>query len=164
MFSKLESNYKGDKKELYNDLVYCAMNQLRSKRKVCEVCEQGHNTDACWSRGPAFQPELIRRRVEQINLRDGDKPKQSPENKLIPPKSSLANKSLQFNAMSISDPTVTDQVNTIFSTIQEDVANDSLDVTPKLATIKLSDESVGKGPADVMQIADYSVYNEQDFC
>jgi hypothetical protein len=104
MFSKLKSDYEGDKEELYKDLVYCAMSQLKSKRKVFEVCEQGHGTDACWSRGPAFQPELIRRRVKQINLRDGDEPKQPPESKLIPPKSSLAKKSLHFNVMSLSAP------------------------------------------------------------
>jgi hypothetical protein len=165
MFSKLESDYQGDKKELYDDLVYCAMSQLQSRRrKICEVCEQGHATDACWSRGPAFQPELIRRRVEQINLRDGDKPKQPPESKLIPPKSSLSKKPLQFNAMTLSDPALNEQVESIFSTIQEDVANDSLDLTPKMATINLSGKTTDRGPADVMQIADYSVYNEQDFC
>lgn len=140
------------------------MNQVKSKRKVCKVCEQPHSTDACWSRGPSFQPDLIRKRVEQINLRDGDKPKVPPESKLIPPKSSLSKSSLRFNAMALPSNSVSPKLDQIFEAIEHDVANDSLDVTPKLASIKLSDAAPSRRPAEALQVADYSVYNEQDFC
>jgi hypothetical protein len=66
--------------------------------------------------------------------------------------------------MTVPSSNVTPKLDQIFEAIEHDMANNSLDVTPKLASIKLSDVAPNRGPADALQVADYSVYNKQDFC
>jgi hypothetical protein len=66
--------------------------------------------------------------------------------------------------MTLTSNNVSSKLDQIFEAIEHDIANNSSDVMPKLASIKLSDVAPNRGPADALQVADCSVYNEQDFC
>ena len=83
------------------------------------------------------------------------------------------------SALEYHSMTNTSQVETTFDKISEDVqqalANNELNLNPKLTVIKLSPNKSStattsnqinddRGLADVMQVGDYSVFNEQENC
>ena len=172
---------------IYQELFYNAMRRHKEKPQ-CEACLGTHPTDECWARGPNFQDEALRRRVQQVNAKYGDAPTNPPKPK-TPPKATfdahLKQKSmsikLQPEASGLKDlqyRSITDVANieTVLNEIAHDmesaVENDELTVDPKLAVINLganahananavpSDRSL----ADALQVGDYSVYNEQVNC
>jgi hypothetical protein len=109
IFEKMKNEYSGDLNELRENLLYNAMAEIKSdlgtirKKKQCEICNSDH-PPPCWLRGPAFQPEWLRKRIEQINLRDGNEPTEPPTERVTPPKASFSKqKSLCFNQMSLQD-------------------------------------------------------------
>lgn len=171
MFESMKSEYSGDLEVLYDDLVYNAMAQIKASRKPCEICSQPH-PDECWLRGPDFQPEWLRKRIQQINLRDGDKPSVPPAEKVTPPKSTYSKKSLRFNAMSFPSTDANNMLDRITSELESDLANETLPIAPKMASIRVSndvnsDDSNAtsiRGPADNLSVNDYSVFDSQDFC
>jgi hypothetical protein len=146
-------------------------------KKRCEICNSDH-PHPCWLRGPEFQPDWLRKRIEQINLRDGNKPTEPPTEKITPPKASFSKqKSLRFNHMSLqqddSDRDIDALLDSIQSNIDQQVDEGTLSVKPKLASIKLSaptdsdaaDVNSIRGSVDALQVEDYtSVYGMQDFC
>ncbi len=168
LFEQLSEQGK-DNQELRDDLIYRAMTQIVAKRaSLCEICNGKHvgGSDGCWARGPQFQPEVIRKQVEQINLRDGNKPKSPPEERVTPPKSSYGKKNLRFKAMSIqSEEQLQSTLDDIVAELEEDITNNDLATEPKMASLTLvdGDATPSRGPAEALQVADYSVYNEQDF-
>jgi hypothetical protein len=172
---------------IYQELFYKTMRRHREKTQ-CEACLGTHPTDECWARGPNFQDEALRRRVQQVNAKYGDSPSNPPKPK-TPPKATfetpLKQKSMSIKVHSevsglkdLQYRSITDVANmeTVLNEITHDmesaVENDELSVDPKLAVINLdanvntdanavpSDRSL----ADAMQVADYSVYNEQVNC
>ena len=163
----MKPDYSGDLDELHQDLIFNAMSQVKASRKPCEICSQPHPGD-CWLRGKAFQPEWLQKRIEQINLRDGDKPKSPPSEKTTPPKSTYSKRSsLQFNAMSFPSDQANAILDDIALEIQSDLANQNTPIAPKMASFKISDENEAnpiRGPADNLSVNDYSVFDSQDFC
>jgi hypothetical protein len=164
-FDSLVDNWTGDKDELFNDLVFTAMREIKAK-KCCEICSDTHDVGGCWLRGEDFQPEWLRKRIAQVNLRDGNKPKSPPTDRTIPPRSTLS-KNLTYNAMSMST-SLNNQLDTIEKTLKQEVNSNKLSITPKLSSLKLPSQQMVeeqiRGPADAVQIGDYSVYNEQVNC
>ena len=63
---------------------------------------------------------------------------------------------------------LSNQLDEIERTLKQDASNKKLSVTPKLSSLKLPShqmvEEQIRGPADAVQIGDYSVYNEQVNC
>jgi hypothetical protein len=70
-FDKIMETYTGNADALHKDLVFTAMETIKQSRKQCEVCTETHPADReCWYRGAEFQPDWLRKRVEQVNMRD----------------------------------------------------------------------------------------------
>eukprot|EP00956_Cyclotella_meneghiniana_P004599 scaffold5670_cov42-Cyclotella_meneghiniana.AAC.4 len=87
-------SFKGDKDQLFNDLIYKAMEQVKASRVPCDVCDAMDHTGAtCRYRGKEFQPEWLQKRVTQKNLVDGDKPKVAINQKSPPLEPVSANSS-----------------------------------------------------------------------
>jgi membrane-associated HD superfamily phosphohydrolase len=140
IFEKMKSEYSEDLDELRENLLYNAMVEIKSDseagriKKRCEICNSDH-PHPCWLRGPEFQPDWLRKRIEQINLRDGNKPTESPTEKITPPKASFSKqKSLRFNHMSFqqddSDQDIDALLDSIQSNIDQQVDGGTLSVKP----------------------------------
>jgi hypothetical protein len=177
-FESLKETYSGDLEELHGKLLFSAMEQIKSesKKKQCEICNSEH-PEPCWLRGPSFQPNWLKKRIEQVNLRDGNEPAQPPKENVTPPKASFSKqKTLRFNSMSHqlddSDQDIEAMLDSIQECIKQDIDSGNLSVEPKLASIKVSNsidldaanaDSI-PGPAAALQVDDYSVLGGQDFC
>jgi hypothetical protein len=112
-----------------------------------------------------------------VNLRDGNKPAQPPNENVTPPKASFSKqKTLRFNSMSHqlddSDQDIEDMLDSIQECIDQDIDSGNLSVEPEFASIKGSNlvdldtanaDSI-PGPADALQVDDYSVFSGQNFC
>ena len=112
-----------------------------------------------------------------MNLRDGNEPAQPPKENVTPPKASFSKqKTLRFNSMSHqlddSDQDIEVMLDSIQECIEQDIDSGNLSVEPKMASIKVSNpidldaanaDSI-PGPADALQVDDYSVFGGQDFC
>ena len=177
--------------EIWNDLCFKAMRAMgRSPRPQCDACHQHHDTDECWARGPEFQDEALRKRVQQINATRGNKPINPPKPR-IPPKASFKGTKVerggrpQLKSMAISYLKDQDDqqqfdlqyrsvqnsadIETVLDEVSDDLKNaldkDELLVQPKLAVLQVSstpaESNDTRGPEDAMRVADYSVYNEQ---
>jgi len=177
-FESLKETYSGDLEELHGKLLFSAMEQIKSesKKKQCEICNSEH-PEPCWLRGPNFQPNWLKKRIEQVNLRDGNEPAQPPNENVTPPKASFSKqKTLRFNSMSHqlddSDQDIEAMLDSIQECIKQDIDSGNLSVEPKLASIKVSNsidldaanaDSI-PGPAVALQVDDYSALGGQDFC
>ena len=155
--------------EIWNDLCFKAMRAMgRSPRPQCDACHQYHDTDECWARGPEFQDEALRKRVQQIN--GGNKPINPPKPR-IPPKASFKGPKVerggrpQLKSMAISylkDQDDQQQFDLQYRSVQNSVQNsahnetvldevsddmkkasdkDELLVQPKLAVLQVSSTS-----------------------
>jgi hypothetical protein len=185
VFARLQ--IEGDEEaneRIWNDLFFSAMRGVRENRS-CEACHKtDHFTDGCWARGPEFQDPALRRRVQQVNAKYGDKPINPPKPR-TPPTASFG---LKHKSMALQKSNVTktneikslqyrtinqkEDIEQILDELSQDleqaVANDDLEFTPQLAVLNIQDEtnkdSSGESLADAMLVADYSVYNEQVNC
>jgi hypothetical protein len=168
--------------QIYNDLFFSAMRRYK-ERQQCEACTGNHPVDECRARGWHFLDPVTQKRVQQVNARLGDKPINPPKPP-TPPKatfnSSLKQKSMiiklsgqQPEDLQYRTISSTAEVETVLNEITQDMESaidkDELIVNPKLAVInydphKVDDPSSGRNLADAVQVADYSVYNEQVNC
>lgn len=175
LFERIQENYSGDLEVLHNDLMYNAMTQVAAKRVPCEICSDTHPGE-CWLRGPDFQPEWLRKRIEQINLRDGNKPKETPSDSTIPPRSTYSRNSssnkkpLKFSAMhfesSIGNQAIESALDDIANELQSSIENHTLSTQPKMSSLSLpTNESIkSDGSAEDLPVVDMTVFNRQDFC
>jgi hypothetical protein len=187
VYAALKTDNDTVNNSIHRELFYNAIRRHKEKPQ-CEACLGTHPTDECWARGPNFQDEALRRRVQQVNAKYGDAPENAPKPK-IPPKATfdtpLKQKSmsikLQAEVSGLKDlqyHSITNVANveTVLNEIAHDmesaVENDELIVNPKLAVINLGtnvDAHANAAPsdrslADALQVGDYSVYNEQVNC
>jgi hypothetical protein len=142
-FDKIMETYTGNADSLHKELVFTAMETIKQSRKQCEVCTETHPADReCWYRGAEFQPDWLQKRVEQVNMRDGNKPKNDPNHQVISPKASLSRKPPpQYQSMQLSSNT-SDEANALLNKIktqlQANINNDSLSPVPMMPSLKIS--------------------------
>jgi hypothetical protein len=97
-FDKIIETYTGNAESLHKDLVFTAMETIKQSRKQCKVCTETHPADReCWYRGAEFQPDWLQKRVEQVNMRDGNKPKNDPNRQVISLPKHLSAESLHLS-------------------------------------------------------------------
>ena len=176
---------------IYKDLFFSALKHMKQGRKIqCEACLGYHDVDGCWARGPEFQDEALRKRVNQVNARLGTKPKNPPQPKTPPAatfssplqQKSMTTKAVQFENIkynSMSTPHDVEQaLDDISTELERAVESGTMTTDPKMAVISVTSEtnknsevasetnknSNAESLADVMQVADYYVYNEQVNC
>ena len=119
-------SYTGDKEQLFENLVFQAMEQVKATRGPCDVCDSTEHTGAtCPHRGKAFQADWLQKRVAQKNLVDGDTPKVPIPQKSPPPRASFSKFKPQFKTMSLSDPdAIRSELDTIQEALEQDTSTD----------------------------------------
>lgn len=112
------------------DLVYKAMQKgfkSKSGQLQCKACGGCHETDRCYACGKEFQPDWLRKQVEQVNATDGDKPKK-PFDKASPPPPSISSWGLVNKCLEIAPPSSSDVIQWDISDV--DVEAKSPEPTP----------------------------------
>lgn len=152
-----DDSYKGDKEELYSNLVFKAMEHVKKSRVPCDVCDSITHTGAtCGFRGKEFQPEWLQKRVAQKNLIDGATPKVPIPQRTPPPRASFSKIKPQFKAMSINDPSIESELDVIQAQIDVDTGSF---ISPQLASIALN--PIDEADENVPTVEDISFHDQQ---